>query len=783
MRFLKQFWLVFVVLVVIGCTPALLHQLDEYYGVADSSRYTQPAVPVPGIPEYWHDIQPVLEQRCTVCHGCYDAPCQQNLTAWDGITRGANPDIVYDVRTFPAEPSRLFIDAQTPVQWREKNFHPVLNERQNSPEANLQGSVLYRLLELKQKNPLPQQTVLDADEFSFSLSRKQSCPAIEDMDVFEKEHPLWGMPYGLPALSRDEFTLIEKWLAAGAPSARIPALSTEVEQQIVTWEKFFNGSSLKQQLMSRYIYEHLFLAHIYFDEIDVSAKHPQVFFRLVRSSSPPGTPIQEVATRRPYDEPGVFWYRLRRDEGSIVEKTHIPYALNTARKKKWTKWFVDADYSVDALPSYEPAIASNPFIAFKDLPVRSRYLFLLDEARFSLDNFIKGPVCRGQVALGVIDDHFWVLFIDPDHQEEEITTEFLARESTNLRLPSESESRVQVFEWLKYSSLQSDYLKAKQATFGSAMANNKLTLDYLWTGDDDAALTVFRHTDSATVVNGLVGPPPKTALVMGYVLLERIHYLLVAGFDVYGPVGHQLNTRLYMDFLRMEGEANFLQLLPKDSRMAVRDYWYRDTNDNVKNYVYGDNYKLDLESGIHYQTDNPQRELFNLLATHIGKNLSQQYSLQSVKNKSLRKPLERLQQVHGEGLAVFPQNSIFRIDNEAGQAQYVTLINNSGYNNISELLGDSERRRPVEDYLTVVPGILGAYPNAFFKTTRSKLPEFIAGMESLKTNADYTVFADKFAVRRTSPDFWAFSDELHRYYKKAEPITAGMLDYNRFENR
>ncbi len=28
-------------------------------------------------------------------------------------------------------------------------------------------------------------------------------------------------------------------------------------------------------------------------------------------------------------------------------------------------------------------------------------------------NFIKGPVCRGQMAVDVIEDHFWVFFLDP----------------------------------------------------------------------------------------------------------------------------------------------------------------------------------------------------------------------------------------------------------------------------------------------------------------------------------------------------------------------------------
>ena len=63
--------------------------------------------------------------------------------------------------------------------------------------------------------------------------------------------------------------------------------------------------------------------------------------------------------------------------------------------------------------------------------------------------------------------------------------------------------------------------------------------------------------------------------IVSYPLLERIHYLLVAGFDVFGNVGHQINTRLYMDFLRMEGETNLLSLLPLARRRPLIDAWYR----------------------------------------------------------------------------------------------------------------------------------------------------------------------------------------------------------------
>ena len=156
--------------------------------------------------------------------------------------------------------------------------------------------------------------------------------------------------------------MLENWLANGAPAKAIEPLSPQINTQVANWETFLNGISNKQRLMSRYIYEHLYLAHIYFDEID-SAGKPPVYFRLVRSATPPGTPIKVIATRRPYSDPGTntFWYRLWRDQMSVVEKTHLPYALNKQRKSNWTEWFLDEDYEAGALPSYEPAIAGNPF--------------------------------------------------------------------------------------------------------------------------------------------------------------------------------------------------------------------------------------------------------------------------------------------------------------------------------------------------------------------------------------------------------------------------------------
>ena len=91
------------------------------------------------------------------------------------------------------------------------------------------------------------------------------------------------------------------------------------------WEDFLNGGSKKQRLVSRYIYEHLFLAHIHFADTN-----ERRFYRLVRSTTPPGEPIDEIATIRPFDDPGVdlFFYRLRPFTPIVVSKSHVVYELS-----------------------------------------------------------------------------------------------------------------------------------------------------------------------------------------------------------------------------------------------------------------------------------------------------------------------------------------------------------------------------------------------------------------------------------------------------------------------
>ena len=183
----------------------------------------------------------------------------------------------------------------------------------------------------------------------------------------------------------------------------------------------------------------------------------------------------------------------------------------------------------------------DQFIANVVEPIRSRYRFMLEEAHFTISGFIKGTVCRGQIALGVINDRFWVFFLNPNLPTLERDAEFLAGQADYLRLPAESGSNAFLLDWLGYSRSETKFLQAKAEYYVKILKflDTAPTLDLLWDGDGvnpSAGLTLFRHFDQGSVVQGLAGAPPKTAWIIGYPLLERIHYLLVAGFDIYGNV-------------------------------------------------------------------------------------------------------------------------------------------------------------------------------------------------------------------------------------------------------
>ena len=775
-------WIV-AVLIIGGCATYTGAKLEQTYGTPVPHQRVVETVATGNV-DYWTDVKPVIEQRCVVCHGCYDAPCQLKMSSIEGIERGASNQVVYQQsRLKMAQPTRLFEDAQTVPEWRELGFQPVLNEHGDTVEANREAGVMYRILTLKQENPLPESKLLP-DSFDLSLSRKQFCAKPGSFDEYAHKTPLGGMPYALPGIEAGEQETLLRWLEQGAKYTARPPLPAGFVERVKAWETFLNNDSLKVQLAARYVYEHLFLTHVYFPDLD-----ERRFFKIVRSATPPGEPIDLIATRRPYDDPGVnrVYYRITEELGSIVAKTHMPYALTETRMNNWQDWFVDAEYTVTELPSYSAQSASNPFKTFTDMPVHSRYRFMLDEAQNTIMSFIKGPVCRGQVALNVVNDHFWVFFIDPDDAKIDVLEDFFTAQLENLEMPASAEDiYTPIAHWHKYAKQQTAMLTAADQYLSEHYTEpDSISLDMIWDGDgsnDNATLTVFRHFDSATVEKGLVGKSPKTAWLVGYALLERVHYLLVAGYDVFGNVGHQLLTRVYMDFLRMEGETAFLMMLPQHARDRERAHWYREADKKIVQYMTLPRFEGRMVPAIEYKTNDEKNELFGLLQKRLGPVLPTTHDLDSLNNAFISETLAPLENLKGQSVTLLPQIAFVEIRGQSGNS-YVSLVHNNAHLNITSMFGEKKSRAPQEDTLTVVPGFLGTYPNVFLTVNEPDLEQFVGQLSTMRNEDDYTSLLDSYGVRRTSPKFWQQSDAFHAAYQQSAPVEYGLFDFSRLENR
>jgi hypothetical protein len=254
---------------------------------------------------------------------------------------------------------------------------------------------------------------------------------------------------------------------------------------------------------------------------------------------------------------------------------------------------------------------------------------------------------------------------------------------------------------------------------------------------------------------------------------------------VFGNIGHHLNSRLYMDFLRMEAEFNFLVLLPRASRKPVRDFWYRGApSDAVKNHVYGGAAHLDRETDIVYRTADPKSELLVMLSERVAPALERTPTGAPIASDPvLLRALGELAGLRGASLSLLPETVILRIDGPGAGARYFTILRNTGHSNVSDLFREDSRVVPAEHTLTVVPGFIGAYPNALYVVPSTGIDALTATIAGLASGADYARLMDRFAIRRTNRRFWAYADAMQAAHTSSDGGHHGLLDLSRFENR
>lgn len=762
-----------------------------------------PALAAPGQQsfDYQRDIKPILETKCMACHGCYDAPCQLKLTSADGVERGASQKQVYDAaRIDDAEPTRLGIDASSTEEWREQDFFSVLRDADEGKAQQLDGSLLYRMIELGHSNPLPTNARL-SEEIKIGTAHTFSCPTIDDFKGYAKDNPHGGMPYAVSGLSDQEFATLSRWISEGAVTAPQPWEPSAAEQASITrWESFFNQSGAREQLVSRYLFEHLFVAHLHFPSISGNS-----FYELVRSSTPPGLPVKPLRTVRPNDDPGErFYYRLRPLRETLVEKTHITYGLDDMRMRRWQQLFFQNDWAVATPPGYDYAERSNPFQTFNAIPAKARYQFMLDSAEYFVRTFIRGPVCRGQVATDVIRDQFWTVFEDPAQEAYVNDPIYRSKTTPLLGLPGQdSDLSALGGEWLEYAGRRNQYLQLRHDYYAERKPDGA-DMSEIWDGDGynrDALLTIFRHHDSASVRRGLWGQVPDTIWVMDYPLLERTYYELVVNFNVFGSLSHQAQTRLYFDLIRNGSELNFLRFVPQQSRTALYTQWYQGRAQLKDRIIYTD-VNLDVPVAADYSSADRQdnrsvmTHFANLLMTHAAAVSSGPDTLNRCPQGNCQRPelspqeqqidrtLSAFSQATGKTLPVIPllpEVSFLRISDGDNRWVY-SLVHNRSHTNVAFMFGEETRLQPERDTLTVMRGTLGSYPNFSFDVSLEQLPEFVSALRTAGDAGSLTRVVERWGVRRTNPAFWEVMADFRRYAEETDPSQAGLFDVNRYQN-
>lgn len=781
---MKQIYILFLLsifLLITGCSAPILQP------VAVESTHKKV--------DYLVDVKPILDRRCVSCHSCYNSPCQAKFSSFEGVDRGASKLLVYDAtRLRQADPTRLFIDAKTTDAWRNKEFYSLTESLETNETHN--DSIMMHMLHDKKVNP-------DVVGSYAPESDDLICPRNkEEMNEYVEDKPNHGMPYGFPALKETEYQTLAQWLQQGAKGPtevqqkKITTPSFAAKAEIQKWESFLNTSDAKHAVTARYLYEHLYLAHWNFKVA------PTEFYEIVRSTTPSSQPVDLIPSLRPFDDPGVkkFYYRFVRIHSTIVHKTHMVIEFDDKKLDRMKELFIEPKWiEKPHTISYETKMSANPFVAFFQIPAKSRYQFLLDNSHYIVMTFIRGPVCRGQMALNVIHDHFWVMFQDPEYDISLEQPGFLLLQSKNLSMPIETSTQ-SIFKTFsdKYKKRYEKYFVAKQKLYDKTYPNG-FGMEGIWKGnssEDAPLLSIYRHYDSASVHRGVVGELPRTAWVIDYPQFERIYYALVAGYDVFGNISHQTNIRRYMDFLRMEGELNFISYMPRGHRMNLFKSWYIGDSDiqNLKDPDY-----LLRDTKVEYLTQYYKSEFIEkivnehiLKSTNIGfDNIN--YFKDGEMPPSMPKEFHSLKDLQDGARSLTAPGTGFikhvtdngvnvihvRIIMEDGNSYVYSIVINRWHDNVNSLF-NGEQSNPAKDTIDFIEGSVGSYPNVFANVHYEDLPDFFDILENFDGSETYRKKIKKYFVSRSDEKFWENFDWFQNHFNKTDPLQAGLYDLNRY---
>jgi hypothetical protein len=293
---------------------------------------------------------------------------------------------------------------------------------------------------------------------------------------------------------------------------------------------------------------------------------------------------------------------------------------------------------------------------------------------------------------------------------------------------------------------------------------------------------------------------------MDYPILERMYYDLVAGFDVYGNVIHQVATRVYQNLLRIEAEGQLLRLLPTNVRTQVHDAWYRGRIAHALADIHAASY-AGPDPLVAYDDSAPEHAKSQLVARLLTKDLpaavvgarepiqwrdvpfSSESDPARARFEALARELVNQRAATAPYVSAFPDVALLRVRPHAGADLVYTVIRNRSHLSVEFIWPEDVELEPQEDTLQVIPGIATSRPNLLLAVNEDELEAFAAAWKALaapgkdgKADATWVAFVAKYGARRSDAGFWSTYDAFGDAFHAMDPTGAGVLDLSRYGN-
>lgn len=741
---------------------------------------------------YLSQIQPILDRRCTVCHSCFEAPCQMKLTSSDMLLRGATAHLTNGGLMSAVPRTDLML---TREQQRAGGFFSVTEGGPNSILVKL-------LLAGNNKSDLPKEQFVDLEDRQCVATPKK----LDSLD--SKTLKSLGMPYYMAALDSNEIRTLLDWASNGAQTPSEKTLDRLAQprspQVIQDWENFFNGIQLdsetrwKSQWTSRYLYEHLFTAHFYFDQ------SPGEFYEIVRSKTAAPHKIEEIATERVFDMPreleNNFYYRLRKVQSTIIHKQHFVYHIQNHSMDELKKLFWYTKWNATSISHPFSFKDRNPFVAFVPIPAHARYRWMLKNAKMLLDMDMRSENCHGNGAAGPLRDNFLFVFVKPESDVSVRYPDFFKHANPYLEMANTGSGNVTMN--FRFKKNQEAYSQVKH-NHQRGLLPNGFTFEDVWDGEAGQQMpffTIMRHETTVTVHEGPWGPRPRVTLLFDYVSFERLYYNCVGLTTLFDKITDKLGTVLYLRDVGREAEEQLLSLIPNELRDKVRAEWVQGEGAKKENMYDVSKFSLPFNRELlkiaDYKIDaqNPYGSMMDYLLLKSGrfsrKVIGTNYYPTAIETAELSLLRETGNQmgrevVRGEGNRAthFPNISYLIVRNADGSVSYYTIIVNRFYEYVNHLpiplpKGPNPGRVPKKDTMNVFPDIVANYPGKIYRISEGQIEKFVQDMKDVKNPADYKEFDQQYGLQKLSSDFWKTIDQIQTHFIRSDIIHNGSLDLN-----